>query len=445
MSRSALDLETVFAVAALEKYTAAANEWCEQQGAKFLYELVEEDVFDDFAVSLGLKVLEKRRLKKALQGPAAEPPDSTDSHSPNARRTAAEIAMNAAIDTVFVKNTFLDLNDCERPTALRRSNTEPAPGTAHDDSEDDDDSNDAHEEAVPATPEISGLYKTITCDGYEPIDEWAWVSDAAANAMPPLAYQQPDYDIVSGNYNGSGCEAFAGDGYSGADTDMMVAPVDMTQQVVGVVMVPVEAMPGFTAVPVMSGPCFPGCVAMPMDRFARWPGDGVGPEPVRDAPPLTQKNVLQRSFSVTSCIHRVRWTVDSRKLKTMDTEAVSPPFELSEGNVQFKMMVRPRITSEMRGGASFKKARGKGTVELKCVDVVDSAMNPSLTFRISIGSVSDPRKQREPRGPIQHNFAESVICGLPSEYALWDFSKVVDKVTKTFVVVLEVLSGSASE
>merc|ERR1740123_732934 len=66
-----------------------------------------------------------------------------------------------------------------------------------------------------------------------------------------------------------------------------------------------------------------------------------------DAPPVSREPLLQRAMSVTSQVYRVTWTVDARKLKGSDREAVSPPFELSfTKEVQFKMVIRPKTVND---------------------------------------------------------------------------------------------------
>jgi len=255
-----------------------------------------------------------------------------------------------------------------------------------------------------------GLYKTCTWNGYDDVRMWDWTT---LGRPPPVA-----------------------------EASSSSQPAEMMPDMSGCVMLPVEAcnpyaVPGITMMPATG---FPGCVAVPLGRFERWPGS----VPVDAGDPPARKNVLQRAASVSTNIQRIRWTVDARKLKSKDTEAVSPPFELEFARVlSFKLVIRPRVTSDAKGGASFKAARGKGVVELRCLDDVDHAVNPKVRFQISIGSPSDPRKQRHPRGPVEHDFKERSICGLPRGEDEWDFSKVVCKETKTFVVVLEVLSGAA--
>jgi len=155
---------------------------------------------------------------------------------------------------------------------------------------------------------------------------------------------------------------------------------------------------------------------------------------------------MQTAFSVASSIYRVRWTVDARKLKSTDREMVSPSFDLSfaGGQVQFKMVMRPIAVSEGRGGASFKRAKGKGTVELRCLSEVSPSMKPVVIFQIAVGSSISKAKQFPPRGPVKHDFTQKPIVGLPEGSEQWEFGKAVDEATQTFVVSLEILSGVIS-
>ncbi|CAE8669697.1 unnamed protein product [Polarella glacialis] len=77
------------------------------------------------------------------------------------------------------------------------------------------------------------------------------------------------------------------------------------------------------------------------------------------APPLApQPQTLTRAFSVKSGFFRVHWTVDARKLRGNDKQAVSPPFELSFGsqfpNVTFKMMIYPKVDERYGVCVKFK-------------------------------------------------------------------------------------------
>merc|ERR1712232_1018481 len=181
--------------------------------------------------------------------------------------------------------------------------------------------------------------------------------------------------------------------------------------------------------PPQPGMCWPGMVAVPIGPFDPYP---VAPS-IEKTPPPT----LAQAFSVASSIHRIRWTVDARKLKSTDREAVSPNFELMEGsNIYFKMVMKPRKTEDSRGGNSFKKAKNKGTVQLRIVTGLEENVRLFVKFRLSIGNGGDGRKQERPRGPVRHDFADKPLCGLPEGKDEWDFGKVVDEATQTFVVCL---------
>lgn len=163
-------------------------------------------------------------------------------------------------------------------------------------------------------------------------------------------------------------------------------------------------------------------------------GSSAGPPP--------QPQTLTRHYSTNSGYFRVHWTVDARKLRGNDKQAVSPPFELSFGNqfpnVTFKLMLYPKVVNDAKGGASFKKARGRGYVQLKCEAELSEAI-ANVSFRVSIGSGVS---MQEPRGPVSHNFSSSAVCGLPKEQEEWDFSNVVDQESMTFVVCLEIVPAS---
>eukprot|EP00929_Paragymnodinium_shiwhaense_P092287 TRINITY_DN52162_c0_g1_i2.p1 TRINITY_DN52162_c0_g1~~TRINITY_DN52162_c0_g1_i2.p1 ORF type:complete len:473 (-),score=124.79 TRINITY_DN52162_c0_g1_i2:218-1636(-) len=452
-------LDELLASIGLEEHADNIASWCEQMGARFLYELGEDENAEDLANDLKLKPLEKKRLVKALRAVPSQAPAVTAGYAAAASASVGGISPVAAAalpvgfnmaaqasgqremvsstkPTIFVRNTFLDLNDDERPEVLRRLHTAPAPQVAgaeeddYFDEEDDEDCPEAAEQPAPLAGHAigdrlrtmsyddPGLYRTCTWNGYDDVRQWDWTCGA-----PPMAPLAPVAEA-------------RGPMSSGMMPDLPP----------GVVMLPAEAcnpygIPGMQMIPAAG---FPGCVAVPMGRFERWPGN-MPVEAAMGPRVETKKNVLHRAASVSTNIQRVRWTVDARKLKSKDTEAVSPPFELAfERSLEFKIVLRPRITSDTKGGASFKAARGKGVVELRCLDEVDASVNPLVTFQISIGSPADAKKQRPPRGPVVHNFADRSICGLEKGQDEWDFSKVVDKETKTFVVVLEVLSGLSS-
>merc|ERR1712232_360297 len=129
---------------------------------------------------------------------------------------------------------------------------------------------------------------------------------------------------------------------------------------------------------------------------------------------------------------------DSKKLKGSDKVAVSPPFQIPTTTATSRMMLLPSAQHERKGGSSFKKAKGKGIVQVKCEDDLAEACDSNVTLRISVrGGVS--QGEDPPRGPFQHNFALVGIWGLPQEQEEWDFLKHVDA-SQTFMVCLDILS-----
>jgi hypothetical protein len=149
-----------------------------------------------------------------------------------------------------------------------------------------------------------------------------------------------------------------------------------------------------------------------------------------------QPQTLRRHYSTGSQTNRIYWTVDARKLKGNDKQAVSPPFDLSFGsqfpNVTFKMMLYPKVVNDAKGGASFKKARGKGFVQVKCEAELEQTM-ANVRFRIGIGREGNCGRAQS------HNFAQSAVCGLPKDQEEFDFNEAVDKDSQTFLVKLEIV------
>lgn len=152
---------------------------------------------------------------------------------------------------------------------------------------------------------------------------------------------------------------------------------------------------------------------------------------------VPQPQTLAMQHESDSQIYQVTWTVDARKLKGNDKQAVSPPFDVVFGTsrVTFKMMIYPRAHDESKGGASFKKSRGQGFIQLKCEGDL-SAGGEAVTFWLSIGSQT---LRESARGPTHHNFVHSAVCGLPRTHEEWDFLKVIDHNSMTFNVYLAIV------
>jgi len=99
------------------------------------------------------------------------------------------------------------------------------------------------------------------------------------------------------------------------------------------------------------------------------------------------------------------------------------------------MTIYPKISNEGKRGFSFRTSHGQGFVQLKC----EAELPPLfalVTFAISIGS---GKNIKEARGPVEHYFGSSAVCGLPKGGDIWDFPKVVDQASRTFVVCLEIM------
>lgn len=411
-------LEQELRAAGLESCIDAAAQWCESMGAQHLEEIAEcADTFQDFVETLKLKPLDVRRLQKGALGKIGA---GGSPYPLRPRDKAHEVpkAMPAQPigHTVFVKHTFIDLDDGLRSPLLARASTFHV-REKHSDSDEEEQPDDAGamDEITEGTgtaaelTDTSALHKTMTFDGFEPVSHWAWLG---LGDHPTTLAPTPEE-----------------------------GPAEVPTPFCSVAMVPVEAYgPSFVPIP-PAGMCFPGHVSVELQTFDRWPVPNLQQQDFlgtssSSAPKRPQ--VLQRAFSVASRMNRIRWTVDARKLRSTDREAVSPPFDLSyAGPVTFKMIMRPKAISSERGGSCFKRSRGRGTIELRCMAESDVSERPVVSFRIGVGSKDKPDKLR---GPVRHDFSEKLICGLPDGQAIWDFSKSVDDVTQTFVVCLEIMS-----
>merc|ERR1712183_42901 len=98
---------------------------------------------------------------------------------------------------------------------------------------------------------------------------------------------------------------------------------------------------------------------------------------------------------------KVSWAVDVKRLQSKHHRMlVSPPFDLPLGRpVPFRLMVQPK--EMFKGGDSFAKARGFGSIQLKCEDALmeDTLLrHTALTFRFAVGQVPW-------RGDVRHDFA----------------------------------------
>lgn len=346
---------------------------------------------------------------------------------------------------VLVRNTFLDFEDAPvtAPILAKAASAPPRPSADLPDSDEESGNRDGEEGDAP--PPID-LTRIRTEDQWEDPAKWDWAANDPSEASSSTAPPPPPPPPVQ----------------PGGPAMMPMMPIAGQSQMRSMMPgpgVPVvrPMMPG-SGMPVMPGagmyigsggmPMMPGVMPMmPVGRSAPATGVSLGagggeaaPIAVSHAPDLSvpQPQQLQRAMSINSHVYRVNWTVDGRKLRGNDKQAVSPPFDLSlgtHGSVTFKMMLYPKTVADGRGGASFKKAKGCGYVQLKCEAELTEAL-AQVNFRLGIGSGDTIQ---ESRGPVCHNFAQSAVAGLPRDQEEWDFMQVLDENSQTFVVTLEIV------
>jgi hypothetical protein len=116
---------------------------------------------------------------------------------------------------------------------------------------------------------------------------------------------------------------------------------------------------------------------------------------------------------------------------------VSPEFLLEvagQGPLRFKIAIHPTAVVDKFHGRGFKKAKGRGNLELKCESDIPAGASSEVTFCFRIGR--EDRMQPR-RGPFTHDFSERVCAQLPKNQQEWDFKAAIDE-SGHFVVSLEV-------
>ncbi|CAE7926798.1 unnamed protein product [Symbiodinium necroappetens] len=131
----------------------------------------------------------------------------------------------------------------------------------------------------------------------------------------------------------------------------------------------------------------------------------------------------------------VKWYVDATKFDSNSERLLSPEFVLHfPGHAEpftFRMVILATQTGG-KHGAGFKKAKGRGSIELKCSSAVPSGVD-SVTALVTIGEGA--RKQI----PTEHNFSDKTCCQLPNgEEADWDFKQSVSRDAKCLEIAVEV-------
>jgi len=171
---------------------------------------------------------------------------------------------------------------------------------------------------------------------------------------------------------------------------------------------------------------------LPLRSPPRLPPPSPPPLPRPNLPPLPRPVERFPAPGIDPQGNRISWTVEAGKLKTSNQQLVSDEFDLfCMRPVKFKMILQARKMHNGRGGNMFKTAKGRGYVELKCLEDLDAADDPIKYFRISLGVDS-----RISEWPKKHDFSDIKIKRWPEEF---DFQTHADKSeSKTFTVVLEV-------
>jgi hypothetical protein len=119
---------------------------------------------------------------------------------------------------------------------------------------------------------------------------------------------------------------------------------------------------------------------------------------------------------------RLSWTVTEKVLRSTNKVAVSPPYTAFDA--QWRLMLQPEVTHSSKGGQSFKAAKGRAIIKLKCEGKPEANASAAFAFQFIVGS-------NEPRGPCTHNFTETAIAALPSD-DVWD---VLDNVRLGMVTI----------
>lgn len=164
--------------------------------------------------------------------------------------------------------------------------------------------------------------------------------------------------------------------------------------------------------------------------------EGAGAKMEHQEGPLLPGALDQESTASGS--ERIRWCVDGQKLESHAEKLISPEFRLrvpgSTDSSPFRIMLLATQTGG-KHGAGFKKAKGRGNIELKCL----GSFEADLSMLVTVGSGSRKQKAKE---LVRHGFAEKSCCPLPKggrDPFVWDLKAALCKETKCVEVCIEVL------
>lgn len=420
-------LDKIFAAAHCEHLLEAALDWWVTSGAATLEELNDEWTFEEFEKDMdekgnGLKKLQSHRLKNAIK--------------------------EALGEVVTVKNTFID--DYKKPTeasALSRAQTVAGNYSGHI-------GGSLQEKAQ----SVESTTSRITED-----EEWTAPAPKDGDITPGRRMSTPKmssslYRIETHEDHGFGqyknfLERFGTHEDYGFSMPYHQAPGvestaedDSAERDEPPGLDPFLPPPPGMGMPMMAPhvPMMPMMPMMPMTPMTMpWPPwipmGYQNPGAEREMKPQTVQFVrkhYRRRDGKNEHRNQYHWTVDGRKLRSSDREAVSPQFTVKDCyDLEFKLVLKPKVVEYVKGGSSFRNSRGKGYIELRCVSENSALMlcEATLSFKLSISSAKRTEKFR---GSVFHNFRERATCGLVESQDEWEFGKIVDD-TGTFIVILE--------
>lgn len=129
---------------------------------------------------------------------------------------------------------------------------------------------------------------------------------------------------------------------------------------------------------------------------------------------------LESYFDSAEGVHRVTWSVDLAFLGSDFGEVGSPSFTVSlcpEVRFELVLLAHAGLAS---AEPSFRKSRGRGRVQLRCLDAAGPAA-ASLGLRFGIG-------RRSPRWieSVTHNFAVTPSCAPGANSRPWELQDLAD-------------------
>lgn len=120
---------------------------------------------------------------------------------------------------------------------------------------------------------------------------------------------------------------------------------------------------------------------------------------------------------------RIAFKVPMSELHSTNKNALSPLFELPWNPlVKVKMILSPPVCCQTRGGASFRKCKGKDLkLEIKCEEGQEAAGRMKFNLYIGVQYGLDSTGREDKRGPFAHDFNYNSVAGLPKDMPGWSF------------------------